>query len=365
MLDEILRRAEQGGFLAHRDLVRLLTVDDREFESVREAAYRVKLREIGPLVSLRGLIEIGNVCRKNCFYCGIRSGNREVRRYELTEDQIVAAARIAVDYDYGSLVLQGGERSDAPFVELIERAVRRIKALPGKPLGITLSLGEQSFETYRRWREAGAHRYLLRIEASSRELYAKLHPADHSYDDRVAALHMLRDAGYQVGTGVMSGLPWQTVDDLAGDIEFFRELDVDMIGMGPYIVHHATPLGREFPDFGRDPAKQLGIGLRMIAATRLAMPTVNIASTTALQTLSADGRERGLLTGANVIMPNIGVLEHRKDYLLYENKPGTDENADEARRKLEKAIGAIGETIRYGEWGDSHHFAERTKKGVK
>ena len=119
MLDEILRRAEQGGFLAHRDLVRLLTVDDREFESVREAAYRVKLREIGPLVSLRGLIEIGNVCRKNCFYCGIRSGNREVRRYELTEDQIVAAARIAVDYDYGSLVLQGGERSDAPFVELI------------------------------------------------------------------------------------------------------------------------------------------------------------------------------------------------------------------------------------------------------
>lgn len=362
-LDDLLAFAVGGGVLSPGDLRFLLELErPEELRKLYAAAYRVKLDCIDNRVRLRGLIEISNMCRKNCYYCGIRSGNTRVPRFRMTRREILDAARHAIDFHYGSVVLQGGERNDPAFADFIEETLREIKALPGGDLGITLSLGEQSEEVYRRWFEAGAHRYLLRIEASNPALYAKLHPSDHSYAERVAALRLLRGVGYQVGTGVMIGLPYQTVDDLVGDLEFFRELDVDMIGMGPYITHHDTPLGREFPTFGSDAERQLELGLKMIAAARLLLRNVNIASTTALQALAPDGRERGLLAGANVIMPNIGELAYRNGYLLYENKPGTDENAETARRNLENAIAGIGESIAYDEWGDSRHFAVRTGK---
>lgn len=358
-LTEILDRAAAGELLSEAELKLLLELEAPEdLARLYRAAYAVKLKYVDNRVRLRGLIEISNLCRKDCFYCGIRRSNSHVGRFAMTLDEIVAAARHAVEFRYGSVVLQSGERNDPAFVDFIEEAVRRIKALPGN-LGITLSVGEQSEAAYRRWFEAGAHRYLLRIEASNPALYAKLHPADHRYEERLASLRRLHEVGYQVGTGVMIGLPHQRVDDLVRDIEFFRKLDVDMIGMGPYIPHHETPLGREFPEYGERPERQLELGLKMIAATRLQLKDVNIASTTALQALAPDGRERGLLAGANVIMPNIGEVAYRQGYLLYENKPGTDENARLVREKLEQAIASIGETIAYDQWGDSRHFARR------
>lgn len=365
ILKDILAAAVAGETLDPARLAFLLELKEPgDLEALYRAAYQVKLRYIDSKVRLRGLIEVSNVCGKNCFYCGIRGGNRKVARFTMSLEEIVAAARHAAEFRYGSVVLQAGERSDPGWVDFIENAVREIKKLDGGRLGITLSLGEQSEETFRRWFDAGAHRYLLRIESSDPALYAKLHPADHSYAARVESLHLLRKTGYQVGTGVMVGLPGQTTANLVHDLEFFKSLDVDMIGMGPYIVHHDTPLGRQFPDAGSDAGRQLELGLKMIAVTRLHLRNVNIASTTALQALAPNGRELGLLAGANVIMPNIGDLAYRKGYLLYENKPGPDENAGTAREKLERAVAAIGESIAYDEWGDSPHFAARAGRGA-
>ncbi len=358
-MTDLLHAAVNGGELTRADMIRLLELNDpAQEELLFQAAYQVKLRYVGPVVRLRGLIEISNLCVKNCFYCGIRRDNHRMHRFRMSEAEILEAARFAATAGYGSVVLQSGERADAENTEFIERMVRRIKEISNGRLGITLSLGEQTPETYQRWFVAGAHRYLLRIESSNPGLYAKMHPADHSFVRRVACLKSLRDCGYQVGTGVMCGLPGQTAADLADDIRFFRDLDVDMIGMGPYIPQADTPMGRAFKAF--EPAVQLHWGLRMIAVTRLVLRDVNIASTTALQALAPDGRERGLLAGANVIMPNIGDVSHRKDYLLYDNKPGTDENATESRERLEQAITGIGERIGYDEWGDSPHFHHRT-----
>ena len=353
MIEKIRRKADSGIGIDREEILFILHCSDEAvLKEIFDIAYSVKVREVGKKVHLRGLVEISNICTKNCFYCGIRKGNTEVSRYSLSQEEILACAELTRQFEYGSLVLQGGERSDEAFTDFIEDTLRKIKAQPGAELGITLSLGEQSLETYKRWFAAGAHRYLLRIETSSHELYKELHPADHLLEERKACLDRLREAGYQVGTGVMSGIPGQTLESLADDIEFFRKQDVDMIGMGPYITHHATPLGLKFPGYASD----LTLGLKMIAAVRLALRNVNIASTTALQTLAPNGRERGLLAGANVIMPNVGDLIHRKDYLLYENKPGTDENAADTRQNLERAISAIGEEIEYGTWGDSPHF---------
>ena len=256
------------------------------------------------------------------------------------------------------------ERAGANVLLPRERDVQTEEAIADNDAGVDEGSSYVEFTGDRRWFDAGAHRYLLRIESSDPALYAKLHPADHSYAARVESLRLLRKTGYQVGTGVMVGLPGQTTANLVHDLEFFKSLDVDMIGMGPYIVHHDTPLGRQFPDAGSDAGRQLELGLKMIAVTRLHLRNVNIASTTALQALAPNGRELGLLAGANVIMPNIGDLAYRKGYLLYENKPGTDENAGTAREKLERAVAAIGESIAYGEWGDSPHFAARAGRGA-
>ena len=364
-LREILERAaEDRAKLAWDDMRFLLELHDPEdLAQLYDAAYAVKLRYVGKTVWLRGLVEIGNICAKNCCYCGIRRDNTAECRFSLSKEEILEGARKCLAFGYGSMVLQAGERADASWIDFIADAVAAIKTLDHGSLGITLSLGEQSEATYRRWFDAGAHRYLLRIEASNPALYARLHPADghHEFAARKAALDALRRVGYQVGTGVMSGLPGQTAADLAGDIEFFRSLDVDMIGMGPYLPHHATPLGREV--LARPgwfvPERQLEIGLKMIAVTRLALRNVNIASTTALQALAPDGRERGLLAGANVVMPNVTATAYRPNYQLYDGKPGCDENAETSRAALERAVAAIGETIGYRGWGDSPHARER------
>ena len=340
--------------LTHGEIVSLLSLEDTD--ELFSAAYQLKCRYVGKTVSMRGIIEMGNVCAKDCYYCGIRRGNPNVKRYQLSEDDVVRMARWSFEQDYGSLVLQSGELESERNTEYIERILKRIREFGGDAFGITLSLGEQTEEVYRRWREAGAHRYLLRIESSVPELYAKLHPADHSFERRAECLRVLKRLGYQTGSGVMSGLPGQTLDDLAHDIEFYHALDLDMIGMGPYIPHTETPLGKDI-EFTPDCAKkQLALALKMIAVTRLYLHDVNIAATTALQALDERGREQGLLAGANVMMPNVTDTEYRRNYRLYENKPCLDENSAKCRNCLNWRVLAIGETVNWGHRGDSPHF---------
>lgn len=340
----------------------LSTEDEGDVAKLHEAAYAVKRDEVSPVVYFRGLIEFSNVCTKNCFYCGIRRDNR-IERYSMTRDEILDCACFAYENRYGSVVLQSGERDDPEFIEFVDDLVRSIKKLSDGRLGITLSVGEQTFETYRRWFVSGAHRYLLRIETSSRPLYERLHPADHDFDRRVECLRLLREIGYQVGTGVMIGLPFQAPEDLARDIVFFRERDIDMIGMGPYVLHEGTPLATEVDNSKEAKARRLALSLNMVALTRLVMPDVNIASATALQALHPEGREMAVRAGANVIMPNLTPTGYRDDYLLYENKPCTEEDSDMCRGCLERRIESIGETIGWDEWGDSRHYFRRIEAG--
>jgi len=360
MTSAIIDRALQTPeLLSDADLCALLALTDpHDVAQLHHAAYKVKSREVGAVVRYRGLIEFSNVCEKNCRYCGIRSGNDKVERFTMTHQEIVAAATWAHGQNYGSLVLQAGERSDDAFVDDVTGILEQITEATGGELGVTLSLGEQSRETYRRWREAGAHRYLLRIETSNADLYRTLHPTSHDPDERLRCLDRLRDEDYQVGTGVMIGLPGQTLQDLAADVRFFRDHDVDMIGMGPWIPHEDTPLAHAMPDWNAE--KQLALALNMIAVTRLFLRDVNIAAATALQALAHDGRERGLLAGANVIMPNVTDTKYRDAYQLYDGKPCLDENASMCRGCLERRISGLGESVAYGERGDAPHYAKRT-----
>jgi biotin synthase len=342
----------RGGGGTTDDLVLLLAAESQEAQhALHAAAYRVKSRVVGRVVFLRGLIEMSNQCRRNCHYCGIRRANSEVNRFTLTAEEIVAAAQKARDFGYGSIVLQGGELQGSRHVDFIADTLEQIHAVTNGELGVTLSLGEQTRSTYHRWREAGAHRYLLRMETTDRDLYRELHPDHPDWERRRQCLDDLRTEGYQVGTGVMIGLPGQRLRQLAEDLMFFRDQDVDMIGMGPYIPHEKTPMAEHAAAF--DSQMQVRLGLNMIACTRLLLPDANIASTTALQTLHPWGRELGLLAGANVIMPNVTDTRYRAAYQLYDGKPAAPENEELSRQDLEKKVRGIGESIGYRRLGDA------------
>lgn len=348
--------------LSRQDLVKILAArEPDEIEAVRAEAERVLLQNCGDGVYLRGLVEASNACACDCLYCGIRKSNREVNRYTLSLDDILACARQCADYGYGSMVIQSGERADKKFIDLVAEAVARIRAetrtdKQPEGLGITLCVGQQSYETYKRLYEAGAHRYLLRIETTNPALFAKIHPADQTFESRVECLKMLRDIGYQVGTGVMIGLPGQTPEDLADDILFFSKFDIDMIGMGPFIPHPDTPLGDEPV---AEVAERVRLALLMVAATRLKLRDVNIAATTALQALDPVGREKGLRFGANVIMPQMSPTDVRQDYQLYPGKPCLDENAQECQSCLNMRIEFAGRKVGLYAWGDSLHARKR------
>jgi len=341
-----------------QEILKLLSLtDQQEIQALYRQAYDVKKQYVGTKVYFRGIIELSNYCVKNCYYCGIRKDNPHVQRFSLCHDEVVESALWAFKQNYGSVVIQSGERSDDAFTEFIEEILFAIKEKSAGQLGITLSLGEQSPETYRRWYAAGAHRYLLRIESSNPDLYSKLHPADHDWQQRLNCLRTLREIGYQTGTGVMIGLPFQSLEHLADDVLFFYDEDIDMIGMGPYIPHEETPLYQYATDYQED--EHLELALKMIAVCRIMLKDVNIASTTALQALKDDGREMGLLAGANIIMPNITDTKYRGNYQLYKGKPCLDENASLCRGCLERRITAIGEEIGYSQWGDSPHYQSK------
>ena len=347
--------------LSREDIVVLLsTYNSNECHKVFSEAYRIKQAHIGKKVALRGLIEYSNHCRKNCLYCGIRSGNNKISRYNLTHDEVIEACSFAMVKGFGSLVIQSGERCSEKYVLQIGKLLKDIKDRSDGRAGITLSCGEQSEEVYRYWFECGAHRYLLRIESSNRELFEKIHPANrlHDYDTRLKCLKSLRDIGYQVGTGVMIGLPGQRLEDLADDILFIRDMDIDMVGMGPYLEHADTPMYQE-KDRLLPINDRLNLGLLMIAVLRIVMKDINIASSTALHAIDPDGREKGLLAGANVIMPNITPAKYRDAYLLYDGKQKIIDERGSSIEQLEIKLRKLGEEILNNEWGDSRHFMLR------
>lgn len=345
------------------EIIRLLGLTDpAEIEGLRRAAFDLTTERLGDKVHYRGIVEFSNICALDCHYCGIRKSNRAVERYALDVEQVVESALWCAASGYGSCVLQSGERRDARFIGFVEECVaeirrRSVSATLPQGLGITLSVGEHSIDTYRRWRRAGAHRYLLRIETTNPALFARLHPPEQHLASRLAALNDLRDSEYQVGTGVMIGIPGQTLDDLADDILFFADHEIDMIGMGPYLVS----AGGAMVEAGMmDTQPLLSLACKMIAVTRLALGDVNIAATTALQALVPDGRERGISFGANVTMPNLTPSQYRKNYQLYDGKPCIDEGRAECRTCLEGRVLSAGRRVGWNEWGDSPRYGRRS-----
>lgn len=345
------------------EIVALLgsTGDDRTLLFKKSA--EVKEKFIGKKVWFRGLIEFSNVCGKDCLYCGIRKGNRNVERYNLSDEEIIDAARFAWTNRYGSVALQSGELESSFFTHRIENLVSSIKKMSGGELGITLSVGEQEIDIYRKWFDAGAHRYLLRIEATNEDLYHKIHPnnSKHEFKRRLDCLKALQDIGYQTGTGVMIGLPFQTLEDLAGDLLFMKEFNIDMCGMGPYIEHADTPLIEYSGDL-MPLSERFDLTLKMIAILRIMMKDINIVAATALQAIDPIGREKAVMIGANIIMPNITPGRYRDSYKLYENKPCTDDSAEDCQSCLEARVSLAKSEIVYGEWGDSQHYDKRRKQ---
>lgn len=343
------------------EISRWLRATGKEAEELRRQAHETKLRTVGGKVYLRGLIEFSNICRKNCFYCGIRCGNAAVNRYTLSRQEVLSSARFACREGFGSVVIQAGERSDEAFVSEIETLVEAMMQESHGQLGITLSLGEQTPRTYARWKKAGALRYLLRIETSDAGLYAGLHPSDHSFQQRLSCISSLRELGYQVGSGIMIGLPGQSVEQVAADLLFFKAMDLDMVGMGPYIEHRQTPL---WAQRHKVPSLQerYDLSLNAWAVLRLLMPDINIAASTAIGSISPKGRQEVLYTAANVIMPNLTPYTRRKEYFLYENKICLKESHEDSKANIERLILEAGGEPGYFEQGNSLHFFYKTQK---
>jgi biotin synthase len=336
-MNDIIEKLYLTSDLTDEELRALITDESPETaELLRRRADEVRRREYGEKVFLRGLIEISSYCRNDCLYCGIRRSSRDAERYRLSREDILACCENGYELGFRTFVMQGGE--DPHFTDDVMCGI--VSEIRGKypDCAITLSLGERSHESYKRLKDAGADRYLLRHEAASPELYAKLHPAELSLENRKRCLSDLKSLGYQVGAGFMVGAPFQTVDDLIADLRFLQELRPQMIGIGPFIPHHSTPFSGEKPG-------TLALTLRLLGILRLMFPKVLLPATTALGTIAPNGRELGLQTGCNVVMPNLSPVRVRKKYDLYDNKICTGEEAAECRGCLQRRIEAAGYTV--------------------
>ena len=294
----------------------LASTDEGLWREIFAAAREVKAKCGKTEVLPRGLIECSNICAKDCLYCGIRKGNAKVPRYLIPDEEVAACIDEARRRGYPAVAFQAGEIESEANTAYYERHIAMCRGLE-----VTLSLGEQTEEVYRRWKDAGAMRYLIRIETSNRELYAKIHPAECSFERRLGCIRMLKRLGYVTGSGVMIGLPGQTIDDLAHDIVFYGDENLDMVGMGPYVAHPDSLM----PDSRYQlPTTNYQLSLRMIALTRLYLWNVNIVAATALEALDPEnGRRRGIDAGANVIMPNLTPEKFRVEYDLYPGKVKT------------------------------------------
>jgi biotin synthase len=333
LIDKLYREND----LSKEELITLLngfTQEDSKylFEKARATADKFYENKI----YVRGLIEFSNYCRNNCYYCGIRKSNSHVERYRLSKDEILACCANGYELGFRTFVLQGGEDpwySDEKLVDIISS----IRA-EYKDCAITLSIGEKTYEQYAMYHRAGADRYLLRHETANEEHYAKLHPKELSCENRKRCLYDLKKLGYQVGAGFMVGSPFQSIENLVEDLLFIKKLQPEMVGLGPFISHKETP----FADFENG---KLELTLFLIGIVRLMLPSALIPATTALGTIHPQGRELGILAGANVVMPNLSPVSVRKKYLLYDNKICTGEEAAECRFCLQNRIQKIGYEI--------------------
>ncbi len=313
-----------------------LLIDGRTPELAQyAAALAVKARKeiYANKVFIRGLIEISNICKNDCLYCGIRRSNSKCDRYRLTAEDIMNCCHEGYSLGFRTFVLQGGE--DSFFTD--ERLCALLKDIKGSypDCAVTLSLGERSRESYQRLREAGADRYLLRHETADAEHYSRLHPPSMSFDDRMRCLYDLKELGYQVGCGFMVGSPYQTSEELAKDLKFIEQFSPDMCGIGPFIPQSETP-------FGKEKAGTLELTCYLLSLLRLIKPNLLLPSTTALGTIHPHGRELGIKAGANVVMPNLSPQSARKKYALYDNKVSDGSESAQCRAELEKRMSAIG-----------------------
>lgn len=323
------------------EIVEILTCKSADIYYKKADAIRRKY--CGNIVHLRALIEFSNFCKKQCLYCGINAKNKNVKRYRLSEQDIVKSAKYAQKIGFKTIVLQSGE-DDYFDVKKMCSIIEKIKELN---LVITLSIGEKTKDEYRAYKDSGADRYLLRIETTDENLYKKLHP-NSDFKNRLKCLYNLKELGFELGSGIMVGLPQQSIESIADDILFFKKIDVDMVGLGPFISNSETEL-KNFPNGSYE------LALRSIAATRLLMPDINIPATTAMETLLKEGRKIALQSGANVVMPNITPQNIRGNYSLYPNKQSVNALDDDSLNLLREEIASIGDSIS-DDFGTSLHF---------
>lgn len=321
MFYKILEAAKEHSSLSKKQIIELLLSKD---QSLFETANKIREKTKGNGIHLRALIEFTNFCRCNCYYCGLRYDNHKIKRYRLTEDQILLSVDNAMKADYKTIVLQGGEDmfwSKDKFCNLI-------KKIKEYDVALTLSIGERPKDEYKAFKDAGADRFLLRIETTDKTLYRKLHP-NMSFENRLRCLKDLKELGFETGTGCLVGLPNQTISSLADDILFFKELNADMVGIGPFIPHPNTPLSNGQKD-------NFDLSLRVMAITRLLLPDINIPATTAMETLRENGQIIALQSGANVIMPNFTTSEYKKEYEIYPNKKSSNNCINDISEQIKK-----------------------------
>ena len=320
--------------LKKEEIIELLTQTNAE--ELYQRADKIRHENVGDEAHLRGLIEFSNICRNNCLYCGIRKGNAQVVRYHMSEEELIETARKAANIGFKTIVMQSGE----DMYYTADKMCRIIEAIKKFDVAVTLSIGERTFEEYKSFREAGADRYLMRIETTNKELYHQLDP-QMSWQHRYDCLMMIKDLGYELGSGIMVGLPQQTIESIAEDLLFLQKIGIDMAGIGPFIPHPNTPLANE-------KGGTLELALRTMAVMRIMMPDINIPATTAMESLHPQGRIKALKAGANVVMPNVTEGEYRKFYELYPGKICVNDTPIHCRSCIGMKITSIGRTIGNG-----------------
>lgn len=346
---KLIEKLEKERFLSKDEFVRLIENRNEMLSSfLFEKARAVREKHYGKDVYIRGLIEFSNYCKNDCLYCGIRRSNKNCDRYRLTKKDILDCCKEGYELGFRTFVLQGGEDGYYTDDRLCE-IISEIKS-DYPDCAITLSIGEKSKESYQRYFDAGADRYLLRHETADFSHYKKLHPPELNAENRQRCLWDLKEIGYQVGTGFMVGSPFQTAENLADDMLFIKKLQPHMVGIGPFIAHHDTP-------FASENSGSLELTLFMLGLLRLTLPKALIPATTALGTIDPNGREKGLLAGANVVMPNLSPVSVRKKYLLYDNKICTGDESAQCRVCLEKRVASTGYRIVVGR-GDAASFTQ-------
>lgn len=317
---------------SRNDIIEILK-DDLNNDWLFSLADKTREEYVGDEVHLRGLIEFSNICKRQCKYCGLRCEDKFIDRYRISKENIISYAEHAVNMGYKTIVLQSGE-DEYYNTDLMCEIIAGIKKLG---VALTLSIGEKTYEEYKAFKEAGADRYLIRIETTDKTLYNQMHPNMDFYN-RVRCLKDLGRLGYEVGTGCLVGLPNQTIESLADDILFFKEINADMVGIGPFIPHPHTPL--------KDSATgSFTLALKVMALTRILLKDINIPATTAMETLNPNGRIIALQSGANVVMPNVTTTEYRAKYEIYPNKICINENPDKCKGCISAKIQSIGRTV--------------------